>query len=87
MLIHRGVINKWVRFFRDVDWNAAGDVHMPQWYGNTLFSLLRLSKANIYVGTLTIIGSDNGLSPNRRQDIIRTNAGILLIGPHETNFS
>ena len=34
-----------------------------------------------------IIGSDNGLSPVRRQAIIRTNAGILLIGPRGTNFS
>ena len=35
----------------------------------------------------TIIGSDNGLSPERRQAIIWTNAGILLIGPLGTNFS
>ena len=32
----------------------------------------------ICVGNLTIIGSDNGLSPGRRQSIIWTNAGILL---------
>ena len=36
---------------------------------------------------LTIIGSDNGLSPARRQAIRWTNAGILLIGPLGTNFS
>ena len=30
---------------------------------------------------LTIIGSYNGLSPVRRQAIIWTNAGILLVGP------
>ena len=30
---------------------------------------------------------DNGLSPERRQAIIWTNAGILLIGPLGTNFS
>ena len=42
---------------------------------------------HICVGNLTIIGSDNGLSPGRRQTIIWTNAGILLIGPWETNFS
>ena len=42
---------------------------------------------NIYVSNLTIIGSDNGLSPGRRQAIIWTNAGILLIGPLGTNFS
>ena len=39
------------------------------------------------VGKLTIIGSDNGLSPERRQAIIWTNAGILLIGHLGTNFS
>ena len=42
---------------------------------------------HICVGNLTIIGSDNGLSPGRRQAIILTNAGILLIGPLGTNFS
>ena len=41
---------------------------------------------HICVGNLTIIGSDNGLSPERRQAIIWTNAGILLIGPLGTNF-
>ena len=33
------------------------------------------------------IGSDNGLSPGRRQAIIWTNARILLIEPLGTNFS
>ena len=42
---------------------------------------------HICVGKLIIIGSDNGLSPDRRQAIIWTNAGILLIGPFGTNFS
>ena len=42
---------------------------------------------HICVNKLTIIGSDNGLSPGRRQAIIWTNAGILLIGPWGTNFS
>ena len=42
---------------------------------------------HICVSKLTIIGSDNGLSPGRRQAIIRTNAGLLLIGPLGTNFS
>ena len=41
---------------------------------------------HICVNKLTIIGSDNGLSPGRRQAIIWTNAGILLIGPLGTNF-
>ena len=42
---------------------------------------------HICVGKLTIIGSDNGLSPERRQAIIWTNDGIFLIGPLGTNFS
>ena len=42
---------------------------------------------HICVGKLTIIGSDNGLSPGRCQPIIWTNAGILLIEPLGTNFS
>ena len=42
---------------------------------------------HICVAKLTTIGSDNGLSPGRRQAIIWTIAGILLIGPLETNFS
>ena len=42
---------------------------------------------HICVSELTIIGSDNGLSPGRRQAIIWTKDGILLIGPLGTNFS
>ena len=42
---------------------------------------------HICVSKITIIGSDNGLSPGRRQAIIWTSVGILLIGPLGTNFS
>ena len=42
---------------------------------------------HICVNESTSIGSDNGLSPGRRQAIIWTNDGILLIGPLGTNFS
>ena len=43
---------------------------------------------HICIVNLTIIGSDNGLSPGRRQaTIIWTNAGILLIGLLGTNLS
>ena len=42
---------------------------------------------HICVGNLTIVGSDNGLSPGRRQAIILTNAGILSIGTLGTNFN
>ena len=42
---------------------------------------------HICVDNLTIIGSDNGLSPGRRQAIIWTSAGILLIETLGTIFS
>ena len=42
---------------------------------------------HICVSKLTSIGSDNGLSPGRRQAIIWTNTGILLIGTLGINFS
>ena len=41
---------------------------------------------HISVSKLTVIGSDNGLSPGRREAIIWTNDWILLIGPLGTNF-
>ena len=42
---------------------------------------------HIYIRNLIIIGSDKGLAPGRRQTIIWTNAGILLIGPVGKKFS
>ena len=42
---------------------------------------------HIYVSQFIIIGSDNGLSPDRRQAIIWTIDGILLIERLWTNFS
>ena len=41
----------------------------------------------ICINKLTIIGLDNGLSPNQLQVIIWTNTGILLIGPLGINCS
>ena len=40
---------------------------------------------HICISNLTIIGSDKGLSPCRRQAIIWTNAEIMLTGPSGTN--
>ena len=48
---------------------------------------LRPNVTYIWVSKLTIIGSDNGLCPGRRQAIIWTNAGILLIRTLGINFS
>ena len=42
---------------------------------------------HICVSELTIIGSDNGLSPGRRLAIIWNNAGLLLSEPLGTNVS
>ena len=55
----------------------------PAWQGLTHWGRV----THICVGKLTIIGSDNGLSPSGRQAIIWTNDGILLISPKGTNFS
>ena len=44
-------------------------------------------ETHICVGKLTIIASDNGLSPGRHQAIIWTNAVILLIGLLGTKFN
>ena len=56
-----------------------------------VFSMMGLTYwrrvTHICVGNLTNIDSDNGLSPDRRQAIIWTNAGLLLIGPLGTNFN
>ena len=42
---------------------------------------------HICISKLDIISSDNGLSPDRRQAIVWTNAGMLLIGSLGTNFN
>ena len=61
-----------------------GSAASLQWW-NVLTHWGRVT--HICVGDLTIIGSDDGLSPVRRQAIIWTNAGILLIEPLGTNFN
>ena len=43
--------------------------------------------AHICVSEIIIIGSDNGFSPGRRQAIIWTSAGILLIGSFGIHLS
>ena len=62
-------------------------LHMENWRYPFWISLTHWGRVmNICVGKLTIIGSDNGLSPGRRQAIIWTNAGILLFWTLDNNF-
>ena len=97
--VHRKLV-RLHKLFSDEDWNNAHmstqishdltfwDVVTP--YGNIdqSYSLTHWGRETyIGISKLPIIGSDNGLSPGRRQAIIFTNAGILLIGPLWTNFS
>ena len=63
---------------------SADQDHVPA----AIAVLTRRGRArHICVSILTIIVSNKGLSPGQRQAIIWTNAGLLLIGPLETNFS
>ena len=65
-------------------------VHAPTWLVVTpdINDLTHWGRVtHICVSILTITGSDNGLSPERHQANVCTNAGILLIGTLETNFS
>ena len=70
--IYHGIVIREYQLFREMNCNC-----LTHWGRVT----------HICVSKLTIIGSDNGLSPDRRQAIIWTNAGLLLIGPLGTNFS
>ena len=63
------------------------DIFSRKYMSNNICKILYSRVTHIRVSKLTIIGSDNGLSPGRRQAIIWTNAGILLIRTLGTNFS
>ena len=74
--------------------NSYPVTYLVEWWnlsiykGKTINYLTHSGRVtHICVEKLTIIGSDNGLSPGRRQAIIWTNAGLLLIGPLGTNFN
>ena len=88
--------NQWYMMFMPTKWHIYtcniilttryNEVHIH----NEVHIRLKLIEAErrIYASVnYAIIGPDNALSPDRRQAIIRTNAGILLIGPLGTNFS
>ena len=65
---------------------AVSNARWP-WMMGIIITLTHWGRVtHICISKQTIIGSDNGLSPDRRQAIIWTNAGILLIGPLGTKF-
>ena len=72
----------------DIHWTCGIIVLRNAVYSKVISLLPLLGRVtHICVSELTIIGSDNGLSPGRRQAIIWNNAGLLLIKPLGTNFS
>ena len=85
-MIGFSILAKW---HFDIETGPMHYVIMP-FYGTYFVSSKLLTHwgrvTPICVSKLIIIGSDNGLSPGRRQAIIWTSAGILLIGPMGTNF-
>ena len=71
-------------------WHKTDNIpKQPYKIGNIILMALThwTRVTHLCISKLTIIGSDNGLSPGRSQAIIWTNVGILLIGPLGTNFS
>ena len=79
--------------------NTGTSMRLPLWYRENPDEYDQLISINssphlvphicrIYASVNRVsIGSDNGLSPIRRQAIIWTNAGLLLIGLLGTNFN
>ena len=71
-------MEEWLYAQESVKWNYSSNLKRLTHWGRV---------THICVSKLTIIGSDNGLPPDRRQAIIWTNAGIWLIRTLGTNFS
>ena len=79
LLIYGSYSNVWMN--KEVIDQGGPLCYSPRWHGGWLLSprlTHRGRVTHICVSKLTIIGSDNGLSPGRRQANIWTNAGILL---------
>ena len=63
--------------------NTKGESMWPLSY--TIVTHVNSLRPHLCISNVTIIGTDNGLSPVRRQAIIGTKTGILVIGPLGTN--
>ena len=90
--VHGLVIsNRWLsmRYFRFLElfrWKSL-ILCAASWNFHCSFLIHWGRMTHICVSKIIIIGSDNGLSPSRRQAIIWTNTGKLLILTLGTNFS
>ena len=81
---HKGLVNLMLLLLLTGLENVEQGVELPViWDASTHWGWV----THIGVSKLTIINSDSGLSPGRRQAIIWINVGILLIGPLGTSFS
>ena len=79
---------QWVKLFKTQQLNSLVLEGFCGWGGLVPGFLTHWGRVtHICISKLTIIGPDNGLAPERRQAIIWTSAGILLIGPLGTNFN
>ena len=90
LISRSSIVLKWFDFKMGHQDNDPRDDHQGDlpWWKIPLVLLTHWGRAtHICVSKLTIIASDNGLAPSRRQTILWTNVGILLIGPFWTNFS
>ena len=83
------LINLWVEQYGQPIGHAAHYEYLTKiiWFYIEMLLIHWGWVTHIFVGKLTIIGSDNGLSPGRHQAIIWNNVGMLLIRPLVTNFS
>ena len=68
-------------------WQALSEVQCFQRFSRFMWLCVTFMCDFYSANILTIISSDNGWLPGRRQIIIWTNAGMLLIGPLGTTFS
>ena len=72
--------------YKPWDYNCITRNHKNRWH--TLNETTHWGRGtHSWVSKLTIIGSDNGLSPGRRRSIVCTSTGILLIRTQRTNIS
>ena len=80
---------KRLRAFLDNNIHRKGfntNEHNKSWFGRRVLTHWE-RVTHIFVGNLTIIGLDTGLSPCHRQAIIWTSDWILCIGPSGINVS